>query len=161
MENQYRIIIDTSKVDEEQSAIAGAKKQEKIERATNRLVKYIATDQIVSYAKSYLSQKISTIELETGNLKAQQRAEFAMNMVQFGVSTAQTMASVGNLTATMGLETGLGAGIGLTVAVTGAVVDYALRVRRDDLKKDLEDLSLGVMRNRSGIYYNRSRVGSV
>lgn len=161
MENQYRIIIDTSKVDEQQSAIAGAKKQANIEKATNRLIKYVAVDQITSYAKSYLSQKISTIELETGNLRAQQKAEFAMNMVQFGVGTAQTMLSVGALTAGAGLGTGIGTVIGFGIAVTGAVVDYALKVRRDDINKNLEDMSLGVMRDRSGIYYNRSRVGSV
>ena len=52
MENQYRIIIDTSKVDEQQSAIAGAKKQANIEKATNRLIKYVAVDQIISITKN-------------------------------------------------------------------------------------------------------------
>ena len=116
---------------------------------------------MLQLTKSYLSQKISTIELETGNLRAQQKAEFAMNMVQFGVGTAQTMLSVGALTASAGLGTGIGTAIGFGIAVTGAVVDYALKVRRDDINKNLEDMSLGVMRDRSGIYYNRSRVGSV
>lgn len=161
MENQYRIIIDTSKISEQESPVAGAKKQERIEQATNKLIKYVAVDQITSYAKSYLSQKISTIELETGNLRAQQKAEFAMSLVQFGISTVQTMSSVGALTAAMGLGTGIGTVIGLGVAVTGGLVNYALKVRTDDLNKENERLALGVMRNRSGIFYNRSRIGSV
>lgn len=161
MENQYRIIIDTSKVDEEKSAVAGARIRKKLDRAENQLIKYVAVDQITSYAKSYLSQKISTIELETGNLRAQQKAEFVMNMVQFGGTVYKSMLSVSALTSTLGMGTEIGNVIGLGIAVTGAVVDYALKIRRDDINKNLEDMSLGVMRNRSGIYYNRSRVGSV
>lgn len=161
MENQYRIIIDTSKVDEQQSAVAGAKKQASMEKATNQLIKHVAIDQITSFVKSYLAQKISTIELETGNLRAQQKAEFVMDMVQFGTDTAQTMLSVGALTASAGLGTGLGSLIGLSISTGGKLVDYSFKVRRDELNKNLEDMSLGVMRDRSGIYYNRSRVGSI
>ena len=84
-----------------------------------------------------------------------------MNMVQFGGTVYKSMLSVSALTSTLGMGTEIGNVIGLGIAVTGAVVDYALKIRRDDINKNLEDMSLGVMRNRSGIYYNRSRVGSV
>ena len=161
MENQYRIIIDTSKIEEEKASVAGARIQRRTDKAYNQLIKYVAVDQITSYTKSYLSQKISTIELETGNTRMQQRADFAMSLVQFGESAYKSMLSVSALTSTLGMGAGIGSAAGLGIAITGAIVDYALKVDRDGLAKNLEDMSLGVMRDRSGIYYNRSRVGSV
>lgn len=109
------------------------------------------------YAKKAIntvaSYQVSTIQLRTGNAKAQQKAEFAYQIVQDAANVLESTI-VGAVTG--GLP---GALVGTAVGAAAKVVDYGLNQKRLNLSQSVESITLALNAIRIGA--GGDRMGAV
>lgn len=116
--------------DESSQGISGA------ERAVRRLVSIGTAKHIAS---KLVQNRISTVELRTGAREYEQK-------LQFGMQVANAVIGIG---AAFIANPWLGAAA-LAMTVIDKTIDYTQRVKEIEIKKEREDISLGMARIRAG-----------
>ena len=159
---QYEIIIRNETGTEKKSPVAGDHTEQSSEPKTTQntsdLVKgLVAFKKITPYVKQAIQHQISTVELRTGSAELQQQIEFGYQMASTGVSIAESVI--------VGFSIGQGAGAiaGAVIGIAGELLNIAYKADTINLKREEENISLGIMDRRAGgslATYNKSRSGN-
>ena len=141
----------------DESAAKKGKKKEKSDVLTSGDMAtgaYVAYKTVAPYVKSFINFEISQVAIKTGRNEEQAKRQFVANSIEGVLDIA-----VGTVVA--GLSGGPVAAVAvLGTSLIGAAVSYAQRSEQLRAEQNLENISLGLMRTRSGgsiAAYSQSR----
>lgn len=153
-ENEYKLTIADETGGGGKSPVAGqgssGSKKKSDELTTADMAKgYIAGKKFVAPFVNQIAQhELSLVSLRTGNSERQARA-------QFGYQIANEVAGIGEsiaLGAMVSPLKGAGALVGAIVGVTRTAISYFQKADTLRTERSLENISIGMVRNRSGIF---------
>jgi hypothetical protein len=105
---------------------------------------WMSLKRVANYAKRAISYEISTVSLRTGENERQQRMQFAYDIL------GQTSSAITNIV----IGAKVGGAYGAIAAAAYTVVETSIsigqKIDRFNLQKNLENVSLGLARTRSG-----------
>lgn len=130
------------------------------EKAMKSLGKFVASQTIqpfIQNVKTAVSQNIGTI---TGQTELQQRINFGMEVVQYGVNAYKNAQAGAVISATMGKGGVVGAVIGLALTAINTMITVAFNRQQLQIEERMENYQLQQARNRQGIAFNKSRAGA-
>lgn len=127
------------------------------EKSQKALVKYISSQTIQPFLQEVKTQVSQDISIVTGNSELQERVNFGMQVVQFGVNTYKN-ASAGIIVGqAAGLSAGTGALLGIALTAINTAIQIGMNQYQINLQKRIESYQLTQIRDRQGIAYNKSR----
>ena len=165
MENQYRVIFDIGGNAGRSSAIAGQSTQQseikdlRHQQTAISSVKSLIASDLKGIGNRVLDNYINTVEIDTGSHRRQLELQTAYQSAQWLVGTTESALTMGATFSTFGMSAGAGILTSLLLSVVNVGVGFILKSRTDTLNMRNETAELGVARERSGVYYNRSRRG--
>jgi hypothetical protein len=142
-----------------QGGISNTQKTSEQQKAVSSLGKYVASQTIQPFIQNVKTQVTQNIGLVTGSTDLQQRVNFAMETVQFGVQTFQNAQAGAVIGSALGIGAGAGFGIGLALTAISTAMNIAFNAYQLQLKEEVENYQLDQVRTRAGSAYNRSRRG--
>lgn len=134
-------------------------KQSEQEKAQKNLGKFVASQTIQPFIQNVKTQVSQNIGLVTGNTELQTRVNNAFAIVQYGqqvYTNAQAGAVIGQ---GLGLGSGVGAMIGVVLSVVNTAIEVGMNKIQLDINKRLENYQIEQLKTRSGMIYNKSRMG--
>lgn len=135
------------------------KKETEQEKALKNMKGYIAAQTIEPFIAQVKQNITQNIQVVTGNSDLQQRVNFAMETVQFGVNTYKHAKAGGAIGEKLGIGMKGGVLIGLALTAVHTAMNIAFEQQRLNLQERMENYQLQQSRSRFGSAYNRSREG--
>lgn len=129
------------------------------EKAAKALGKYVAAQTIQPFIQNVKTAVSQNIGIVTGSTELQERINFGMEVVQFGVQTFQNAQAGATLGASLGIGSGAGALIGLSLTAITTMMQIDFNRLELKLKQQMEGYQLQQVRERAGAAYNKSRLG--
>ncbi len=129
------------------------------EKAQKQLAKYISAQTIEPFIANVKQNITQNIQVVTGNTDLQQRVNFAMETVQFGVNTYKNVAAGAVIGTQLGIGGVAGGVIGLALTAINTAMNIAFEQQRLNLQERMENYQLTQSRSRFGSAYNRTREG--
>lgn len=147
-EHSYEIVI---KLDGEGSSVKKSSKKtaedmvaKSSDENNNSLIgTAVAYKSLKNFTEQAISYNVSTLELTTGNSESQARMQFAINTVNDSIMLGGAIASGNYLSAAL--------------TVMNKITSIVFNQSKIDLKQSIENESLSVSRQRTGIAFNHSR----
>ena len=99
------------------------------------------------------------VKTSTSNTELSTRIGLLMNVANFGVKTAVSVASGMSLGQALGIGSGAGAGIGLVLAVASTITNIAVKQAQITDQSNIENEQRNILIGRAGVQFNRSRSG--
>lgn len=130
------------------------------EKALKNFTRYISAQTIEPFIANVKQNVTQNIQIVTGNSDLQQRVNFAMETVQFGVNTFKNAAAGATIGTQLGIGGLAGGVIGLALTTLTTMMSIGFEVGRLNLQERMENYQLEQSRSRFGSAYNRSRSGS-
>ena len=157
----YEINININGDIEEASAgggnVAGMSKVNADAKAAKALGKYVAAQTIEPFIQNVKTQIAQNIQIVTGNSELQQRVNFGMQAIQFGVNTYKNAKAGMVVASSLGASAAGGAALGVALSVLSATMNIMFNQSKLDLQKRIESYELKQVHDRQGFAYNRSR----
>jgi hypothetical protein len=129
------------------------------EKAQKQLAKYVSAQTIEPFIAKVKQNVTQNIQIVTGNSDLQQRVNFAIETVQFGVNTYKHAKAGAIIGEKIGIGMTGGALLGLALTAVHTAMDIAFEQQRLNLQERMENYQLQQSRSRFGSAYNRSREG--
>ena len=142
-----------------QGGISRATSSSEQEKAVKALGKYVASQTIQPFIQNVKTQVSQNIGIVTGNTDLQQRVNFGMEAIQYGVNVYKNAQAGAVIGASLGIGAGMGAGIGLALTALNTMITIEFNRQQLQLKEQIENFQLEQVRNRQGVAFNRSRRG--
>jgi hypothetical protein len=130
------------------------------EKAMKSLGKFVASQTIqpfIQNIKTAVSQNVGTI---TGQTELQQRINFGMEVVQYGVNTYKNAQAGALIGTSMGIGGATGAIIGVALTALNTMMTISFTRYQLQLEEHMENYQIQQARSRQGIAFNRSRTGA-
>ena len=154
--NEYHLIIDINGGVEGGGAVSSGNSEEKsskFEKALSHLIRYEVAQPFINSTKQMV---MNTVDTYYGSSELSQRIQLGMDTIH----TARSSIIQGiALSSALGITTGAGIGVGIALAVGQKMLDLAVKQVEINNKTRLENEQLQILRGRSGIPFNRSRMG--
>lgn len=129
------------------------------QKAVKSLGKYVATQTIQPFIQNVKTQVSQNIGIVTGQTSLQERVNFGMEVVQYGVNAFKNAQAGALIGAGLGIGSGAGALIGLSLTAISTMIQIEFNKQRLDLENRMENYQLEQVRTRQGSAYNKSRMG--
>lgn len=130
------------------------------EKALKNFTKYISAQTIEPFIANVKQNVTQNIQIVTGNTDLQQRVNFAMETVQFGVNTYKNVAAGAIIGTQLGIGGLTGGILGLALTAVNTAINIGFEQQRLNLQERMENYQLEQSRSRFGSAYNRSRSGN-
>jgi hypothetical protein len=143
------------------AGVSASAKPSEQEKAMKSLGKYVASQTIQPFLQNVKTQVSQNIGLVTGNTDLQQRVNFGMEVVQYGVNAyknAQAGAVIGSSFGKGGAVAGSIIGLALTAINTMMTIEFNKMQLR--IQEQFDNYQIQQTRDRQGIAYNKSRRGA-
>lgn len=137
--------------------VAGMSKTDSNAKSMKALGKYVAAQTIEPFIQNVKTQVTQNIQIVTGNSELQQRVNFGIQAVQFGVNTYKNAQAGAVVASSVGLSAASGATLGVMLSVLSATMQIMFNQSQLNLQKRVESYQLKQLHDRQGIAYNRSR----
>lgn len=148
---------DVEAITESGGNVAGMSNVGSNAKSAKALGQYVAAQTIEPFIQNVKTQISQNIQLVTGNAELQQRVNFGMEIIQFGVNTYKNAKAGMVVSSSMGMSAAGGALLGVALSVLGATMQIMFNQTQLDLQKRVESYQLKQLHDRQGIAYNRSR----
>lgn len=149
--------VEASEITQGVSGTSGKASEQ--EKAQKQLTRYISAQTIEPFIANVKQNITQNIQVVTGNTDLQQRVNFAMETVQFGVNTYKNVAAGAVIGTQLGIGGVAGGVIGLALSAINTAMNIAFEQQRLNLQERMENYQLTQSRSRFGSAYNRTREG--
>lgn len=139
-----------------EDAQSAAEKQKAGTKGITLLTAYGAVQPFISGTQQIIMNDVQT---NYSNTELTNRISIAMDLANFGVKTAVSVASGVSLASALGLSSSFGAGVGAIIAVGSKVMDIAVKQSEINNKARIENEQINILRGRAGVQFNKSRIG--
>lgn len=143
----------------EPSGVSASAKPTEQQKAVKSLGKYVSTRTIQPFIQNVKTQVSQNIGIVTGQTSLQERVNFGMEVVQYGVNAFKNAQAGALIGAGLGIGGGAGALIGLSLTAISTMIQIEFNRQRLDLENRMENYQLEQVRTRQGSAYNKSRMG--
>lgn len=128
-------------------------------KALKSLGQYVAAQTIQPFIQNVKTQISQNIGIATGNIDLQQRVNFGMEVIQYGVNVFKNASAGASIATALGGSASGGVLLGIALTLFSSMVKVGNNISQLDLKEGIENYQLDQVRNRQGFAYNRSRRG--
>ena len=158
----YEINININNVDADVAQTEGVSKStasNEQEKSIKKLGAYISAQTLEPFIANVKQNVQQNIQIVTGSADLQQRVNFAMETVQFGVNTYKNVSAGAIIGKSLGIGGLAGGVIGLALTAVNTAMNIMFEQQRLNLQERMENYQLQQSRSRLGSAYNRTREG--
>lgn len=158
----YEINININNVDADVAQTEGVSKStasNEQEKSIKKLGAYISAQTLEPFIANVKQNVQQNIQIVTGSTDLQQRVNFAMETVQFGVNTYKNVSAGAIIGKSLGIGGLAGGVIGLALTAVNTAMNIMFEQQRLNLQERMENYQLQQSRSRLGSAYNRTREG--
>ena len=142
------------------AGVSASAKPSEQEKAMKSLGKYVASQTIQPFLQNVKTQVSQNIGLVTGNTDLQQRVNFGMEAVQFGVNAYKNAQAGAVIGASLPIGATGGAVIGLALTAINTMMTIEFNRMQLRIQEQFDNYQIQQTRDRQGIAYNKSRRGA-